>query len=168
MIADRLSRPNQPITTEWGLHLEIVNRIFGTWGTLTVEMFATVHNTHLPQFMSPIPEPRALAIDTLLQDWQGRSMNMFSPFPTAQQSHSETMDHPGGRSDSNISPLVAVRTVVSTSTTSVCGPLSHHSVPPAPTVTTGVHVCLGWQVIPSAAWFFKRVSRRAAAPRRLD
>ena len=30
VIADRLSRPNQPITTEWSLHPEIVNRIFGT------------------------------------------------------------------------------------------------------------------------------------------
>ena len=36
---------------------------------------------HLPQFMSPILEPRALAIDTLSQDWQGSSMYMFPPFP---------------------------------------------------------------------------------------
>ena len=32
-------------------------------------MFATVHNTHLPQFTSLIPEPRALSIDALSQDW---------------------------------------------------------------------------------------------------
>ena len=31
--------------------------------------------------MSPIPEPRALAIDALSQDWQGWSMYMFPPFP---------------------------------------------------------------------------------------
>ena len=30
----------------------------------------------------------------------------------------------------------------------VCGPPSHHSVPPGPTVTT--RVCLRWQVVPSA------------------
>ena len=48
---------------------EIVTRIFETWGTPTVDMFATVHNTHLPQFISPIPEPRALVIDALSQDW---------------------------------------------------------------------------------------------------
>ena len=65
----------------------------------------------------------------------------------AQQSHSETTDHPGGRSD-NIAPLEAVTTMVSTSTTSVCGPPSHHSLPLGPTVRTGV--CLGWKVIPSA------------------
>ena len=50
-------------------------------GTPTVDMFATVHNTHLPQFMSPISEPRALAIDTLSQDWQWRLMFMFPLFP---------------------------------------------------------------------------------------
>ena len=40
-----------------------------------------VHNMHLPKFMSPVPEPRALAIDAPSQDWQGRSMYMFPPFP---------------------------------------------------------------------------------------
>ena len=34
----------------------------GTWGTPTEDMFATVPNIHLPQFMSPIPEPRALGV----------------------------------------------------------------------------------------------------------
>ena len=58
-LVDRLSRLNQPITTEWRLHPEIVTQIF--W--------------------SPTPEPRALLIDALLQDWQGRSMFMFPPFP---------------------------------------------------------------------------------------
>ena len=56
-------------------------------------------------------------------------------------------DHPAGQSDTN-STLVTITTVVSTSTMSVCGPPSHHSVPPGPTVTTGV--CLRRQVIPSA------------------
>ena len=50
--ADWLSRPNQPITTEWSLHPEIVNQIFGMWGTPAVDMFVTVHNTHLLQFVS--------------------------------------------------------------------------------------------------------------------
>ena len=81
VIADHLSRPNQPIPTEWSLHPEIVKRIFGLWGTPEVDMFATVSNSHLPRFMSPVPEPRALAVDALSQDWQGMSMYMFPPFP---------------------------------------------------------------------------------------
>ena len=79
--ADHLSRPNQPIPTEWSLHPEIVERIFRVWGTPEVDVFATLSNSHLPRFMSPIPEPRALAVDALSQDWQGRSMYMFPPFP---------------------------------------------------------------------------------------
>ena len=81
VIADHLSRPNQPIPTEWSLHPEIVKRIFRVWSTPEVDMFATLSNSHLPRFMSPIPEPRALAVDALSQDWQGRSMYMFPPFP---------------------------------------------------------------------------------------
>ena len=81
VIADHLSWLNQPIITEWSLHRETVKRIFGMWGTPVVDMFATVHNTHPPQFMSPVPEPRAVVIDYLSQDWQGRSMYMFPPFP---------------------------------------------------------------------------------------
>ena len=81
VIADHLSRLNQPIPTEWSLHPKILSRIFRVWGTPEVDMFATLSNSHLPRFMSPVPEPRALAVGALSQDWQGRSMYMFPPFP---------------------------------------------------------------------------------------
>ena len=81
VIADHLSRPNQLIPTEWSLHPRIVRRIFRVWGTPEVDMFASLSNSHLPRFLSPIPEPRALAVDALSQDWQGRSMYIFPPFP---------------------------------------------------------------------------------------
>ena len=69
-------------------------------------------------------------------------------FP-AQQSHSEAQDHSGGRGDTH-SPLVAVTAVVSTSTTSVCGPPMLLSIPPRPAVTG----------------FSKEVSKFAAPPSR--
>ena len=72
-LSERDSRP--PISSE------IVKRIFGLWWTPEVDMFATVSHSHLPSFMSPIPEARALAVDALSQDWQGRSMYMFPLFP---------------------------------------------------------------------------------------
>ena len=81
VIADHLSRPNQPILTEWSLHPEIVSRIFRVWGTPEVDKFATLSKSQLPRFMSPVPEPRALAVDALSQDWQGKSMYMFPLFP---------------------------------------------------------------------------------------
>ena len=70
-----------------------------------------------------------------------------STIKPAQQNHSETKNHSGGLSDTNI-PLVGVKTMVLTSTTPVCGPPSHYSVLPGATVTTGVYRCR--QVIPSA------------------
>ena len=65
--------------------------------------------------------------------------------------------------------------MVSTSTTSLCGPPSLLSIPPGPIVISGI--CLDWQIIPSAclealmqhyqaAEFFKEAPRLAAAPRR--
>ena len=42
-------------------HIPGCLNIFGLWGTPVVDMFATIHNTHLPQFMSPVTEPQALA-----------------------------------------------------------------------------------------------------------
>ena len=122
--------------------------------------------------MSPVPEPRALAIDALSQDWQGRSMYMFPPF-LLLNSHSEAQDHQDGRGDTH-RPLVAVTTVVSTPATIECGsPATILSVPQIPFVTTGLY--LKRQVIPSAcmealmqhyqaAGFSREVSKFAAAP----
>ena len=93
VIADHLSRPNQPITTEWSLHPEIVNQIFRFWGTPVVDMFATVSNSSLSQFISPIPEQRAIGVDALSQDWQGRSMYTFPPFPCSAKSFRNYRTH---------------------------------------------------------------------------
>ena len=84
-LSERDSRPpisSEPANTNRVVPTpEIVRRIFRVWGTPEVDMFATLSNSHLPRFMSPIPEPRALAVDALSQDWQGKSMYMFPPFP---------------------------------------------------------------------------------------
>ena len=86
VIADHLSRPNQPIPTEWSLRPEIVKRIFRLWGSPEVDMFSTVSNSHPSRFMSPIPEPRALAVNALSQDRKGRSMYMFPHSPCSTKS----------------------------------------------------------------------------------
>ena len=90
----------------------IVTQIFQMWRFPTVDMFSTGHNTHLLQFMSPIPEPQALAVDALPQPWQGRSMYMFPPFPL----HNEVIQKlsNSGRRDHSYNSLVAISTVVPT------------------------------------------------------
>ena len=102
-------------------------------------------------------------------------MYVSSVSPT-QQGYSETTLDTGGRSDSD-SPLVAKTVMVSTPTSSLCGPPTVLSLPSRSSVTTGSEIHLGQMVIPSAsmealmrhykaAGFSDEVSRLAAAPRR--
>ena len=81
---------------------QIVKRIFKFWGTTAVDMFATVHNTRLPQLMSHIPESLALAVDALVSWLAGEIDVHVSAVSSAQKlRHSETTCHPGSRSDTN-------------------------------------------------------------------
>ena len=174
VIADHLSRPNQPISTEWSLQPEIVKRIFRLWGTPEVDMFATVSNSHLPRFMSPIPKPRALAVGALSQDWQGRSMYMFPPFPLLNK----VIQRLRSTQTAEVILIAPAESAVAfTPTMSLCGTPSSFSLPSRSSVPAGPEVCLGRKVVPSAcmkalmrhykaAGFSDEVSRLAAAPRR--
>ena len=71
-----------------------------------------------------------------------------STFSPAQQSYSETTGHTGSRGYSD-SPL-AKTVVVSTPTSSLCGPSAVLSIPPRSSVSTGSEICLGQKVVPSA------------------
>ena len=99
-----------------------------------------------------------------------------STLSPAQQGRAEVTVHPCGRGDSR-SPLVAVSTVVSTPTTSLCGTPVNSPILSRSSVPAGPEVHLRWKVIPSArmealmrhykaAGFSDEVSRLAAAPRR--
>ena len=94
-----------------------------------------------------------------------------SSIPSAQQSHSEALVHPGGRGSSH-SPLVAQSVVVSTPTSSLCGTPPGLSLPSRSSIPTGSEVCLGRKVTwrlscdtIKVAGFSDEVSRLAAAPR---
>ena len=76
-LSERDSRP--PISSEAANSDRVVptprdSYICRVWGTLEIDMYATVSNSLLPRLMSPIPDPRAIAVDALSQVWQGRSM----------------------------------------------------------------------------------------------
>ena len=125
----------------------MVNQIFRDMGNSS-----SGHVCHIPQHASsPVYVSNSGASSTgdrcSVTRLVGEVNVHVSTVSPAQQSHSESKDHPGGRGNSN-RPQVAVSTLVPTSTTSVCRPPLHHSVPQGPIVTTGV--CLGRQVLPSA------------------
>ena len=65
VIADKLSRHRQVIQTEWSLHQDVFAQICHRWHLLKVALFATRYNCKLPQFVSPVPNPKAWAVDAL-------------------------------------------------------------------------------------------------------
>ena len=65
VIADKLSRLGQTIQTEWSLHPQVFQTICSRWHQPQVDLFATRFNNKLPQFVSPVPDPQAWAVDAL-------------------------------------------------------------------------------------------------------
>ena len=58
VIADKLSRLGQTIQTEWSLHPEVKVQSDPFVHQPQVDLFATRFNNKLPQFVSPVPDPR--------------------------------------------------------------------------------------------------------------
>ncbi len=73
VIADSLSR-GTTIPTEWSINPLVTQKLFSLWGTPTMDLFSTRYNNKLPQFVSPVPDHRAVAVDALAMDW----MDLFA------------------------------------------------------------------------------------------
>ena len=70
VIADKLSRLGQTIQTEWSLLPEIFQRICSRWHRPQIDLFATRFNHKLPQFVSPVRDTLAVAVDALTLPWE--------------------------------------------------------------------------------------------------
>ena len=79
VIADKLSRLGQTIQTEWSLHPEVFPAICSRWHQPQVDLFATRFNNKLPQFVSPVPDPQAWAVDALSLSWENLDPYTFPP-----------------------------------------------------------------------------------------
>ena len=79
-LADRLSRIDKPVTTEWSLNQEIANAVIQLMGFPTIDLFATRLNHRLPLYVSPIPDQKALSVDALTMDWNRIHAYAFPPF----------------------------------------------------------------------------------------
>jgi hypothetical protein len=78
ILADALSRSNKLVSTEWTLHMDVVQAIRDLWGSPMIDLFATKINNRLPQYMSHVPDLKALAVNALAISWD--SMNAYA-FP---------------------------------------------------------------------------------------
>ena len=92
VIADKLSRHNQVIQTEWSLSQEVFILLCSRWAQPQVDLFATRFNHKLPQFVSPVPDPAAWAVDALSLPWENMDVYAFPPVSLINQVISKVMD----------------------------------------------------------------------------
>lgn len=86
VLADALSR-TQALPTEWMLHPDAFAIVREAFPSMEVDLFATRFNQHLPAFVSPVPDPLAIAIDGLSWEWAHRDRYAFPPFPSFSKSY---------------------------------------------------------------------------------
>ena len=80
ILADRLSRLDKPIKTEWSLDQTVANSVFQMLNFPNVDLFATRFIHRLPLYVSPVQDYKALAIDALSMDWNHLHAYAFPPF----------------------------------------------------------------------------------------
>ena len=97
VIADKLSRLGQTIKTEWSLNPEVFQAICHQWHQPTVDLFATRFNNKLPQFVSPVPDPQAWAVDALSLSWEGLDPYAFPPAAILGKVVEKLQDNPCNR-----------------------------------------------------------------------
>ena len=79
VIADKLSRHNQVIQTEWSLSQQMFTLLYSRWTQPQVDLFATRFNHKLPRFVSPVPDQTAWAVDALSLRWDQLEAYAFPP-----------------------------------------------------------------------------------------
>ena len=92
VIADKLSRHNQVIQTEWSLSQQVFNQLCSRWHRPQVDLFATRFNYKLPQFVSPVSDPTAWAVDALSLQFRDLDVYAFPPVSLIAQVVSKMVD----------------------------------------------------------------------------
>lgn len=80
LVADLLSRSQNPVNTEWELHPAVFQQIILLWDRPHIDLFATSLNHKLETYVSPIPDDKAIAVDAMSIPWKGMFSYMFPPF----------------------------------------------------------------------------------------
>ena len=79
VVAEKLSRLDQTIQTEWSLLPEVFQSICSRWNRPQIDLFATRFNNKLPIFVSPVLDPLASAVDALSLPWEDLDACAFPP-----------------------------------------------------------------------------------------
>ena len=121
ILADRLSRLDQPIKTEWALDQTVANSVFHMLNFPNVDLFATRFNHKLPLYVSPVQDNKALAIDALSMDWNHLHAYVFPTFiliPAVLEKNPTTSMQNSSHSSVLATTTVVLRTSVSISVSS--------------------------------------------------
>ena len=79
VMADALPRPNQILGSEWSLKIEVFQDLRKRW-PVSIDLFATSLNHRCTLYFSPFHDPSAVAMDALLQNWNGWLAYAFPPW----------------------------------------------------------------------------------------
>ena len=79
VLADRLSRIDKIVKTEWALDQSIANSIFKMFNYPNLALFATRFNHKLPLYVSPVLDNQAFAIDAFFMNWNYLHAYTFPP-----------------------------------------------------------------------------------------
>jgi hypothetical protein len=79
VLADSLSREGEIVATEWSVHPQVLEYIWQVWEKPMLDLMATRYNNKMPIYVSPIPDPKAFAVDALSIDWTGMYAYVFPP-----------------------------------------------------------------------------------------
>ena len=80
-LADMLSRSGQVVNTEWILNRKIFLSVIELWGSPSLDLMATAMTTQMRVYVSPVPDPFALAVDAMSFPWTGLDVYCFPPWP---------------------------------------------------------------------------------------
>ena len=92
VIADKLSRHNQVIQTEWSLSPQVFSQLCSKWPPPLVDLCATRFNHKLPSLVSPVPDQAAWAVDALSLSWEHLDAYAFPPVSLLPQVVSKLRD----------------------------------------------------------------------------
>ena len=79
LVADQLLRSHQILHTEWSLNPQVFRWLSQIDFHPQIDLFATRFNHKLPLYVSPVPDPQALAVDALEMSWSGLLLYSFPP-----------------------------------------------------------------------------------------
>ena len=90
--ADQLSRPDHIMSTEWSIHPRVITEIKRIWDPPLIDLFATLLNHKLPLYVSPLPDPAAVAVDAISMSWENLVGYAYPPTPLIRKVLAKILD----------------------------------------------------------------------------